>query len=345
MRTSTRLAFISTASVAMLALAGCGGGATDAGSSGDGGGDVAPTTMKLALNQTEEHPSFIALEAFGEYLTEATEGRWNIEVYPNSTLGDQAEYVQSVGDGVIDLAVVSAPQLENLSKDFVVFSLPTVFESIDHQMEVLADDEVVGELYTSLEESNNITVVGGLTQGARSVYTKDAAAETPEDLEGKKIRVQESPVFIEMVNALGASPTPMAFAEVYTGLQSGVIDGAENNEVSYFTQKHFEVAPFFSYTRHLIGADFLISNTDTLSEMSEEDREAFDEGWTQTWEQHTDLWTSATEDAIEGAEAGGATFIEVEGEEYVDALTPLLDEFITTDSQQSLYDAIKASAE
>ena len=212
-------------------------------------------------------------------------------------------------------------------------------------MSVLSDDEVVGDVYASLEESDSITVVGGLTQGARSIYLKDKIAETPDDLAGKKIRVQESPVFISMINALGASPTPMAFSEVYTGLQGGVIDGAENNEISYFTQKHYEVAPFFSFTRHLIGADFLISNTDTLAEMSEEDRAAFDEGWTKAWEQHTELWNSETEKAIAGAEEGGATFEEVDSEAFVDALTPLLDEFITTDSQQELYDDIRASAE
>jgi tripartite ATP-independent transporter DctP family solute receptor len=342
MHKTARLAVIATTAIAALTLAAC--------SSGNPGDDstapaeeVKPTTMKLALNQTEEHPSFIALEAFGERLAEATDGRWNIEVHPNSTLGDQAEYIQSVSSGVFDLAIVSAPQLENVSKDFVVFSLPTVFDSIDSQMEILADDEIVGDLYTSLEDSNNITVVGGFTQGARSIYVKGGAAETPDDLAGKKIRVQESPVFISMINALDASPTPMAFGEVYTGLQSGVIDGAENNEISYFTQKHFEVAPFFSYTRHLIGADFLIINTPTLDTMSEEDRAAFDEEWDKTWQEHTELWASETEEAIAGAKAGGATFTEVDGDAFVDALEPLLDEFITTDSQKALYDAIKGA--
>ncbi|WP_157157234.1 MULTISPECIES: TRAP transporter substrate-binding protein [unclassified Diaminobutyricimonas] len=342
MHKTTRLAFIATTAIAALTLVACSGGGTND-STAAPAEDVKPTTLKLALNQTEEHPSFIALEAFGERLAEATDGRWNIEVHPNSTLGDQAEYIQSVSSGVIDLAIVSAPQLENVSKDFVVFSLPTVFDSIDSQMEILADDEIVGDLYTSLEDSNSITVVGGFTQGARSVYVKDAAAEAPDDLAGKKIRVQESPVFISMIEALEASPTPMAFGEVYTGLQSGVIDGAENNEISYFTQKHFEVAPFFSYTRHLIGADFLIINTPTLDKMSEEDRAAFDEGWEQTWQEHTDLWASETEEAIAGAEAGGATFTEVDGDAFVDALEPLLDKFITTDSQKALYDAIKGA--
>jgi tripartite ATP-independent transporter DctP family solute receptor len=345
MRRTTRIALLATTAIGALTLAGCGGGGGAGAGSATSGGDAAPKTMKLALNQTEEHPSYIALEAFGEHLSEATDGRWNIEVYPNSTLGDQTEYVQSVGDAVFDLAVVSAPQLENLEDDFVVFSLPTVFDSIDHQMSVLSDEEIVGDVYSSLEESNNVTVVGGLTQGARSIYTKDGIAETPEDLAGKKIRVQESPVFLAMIEALGASPTPMAFAEVYTALQSGVIDGAENNEISYFTQKHYEVAPFFSYTRHLIGADFLIINSDTLASMSDEDREAFDEGWTQAWTEHTDLWTTQTDEAVAQAEAGGATFEEVDSDAYMEALEPLLDEFITEDSQRELYDSIRGAAE
>lgn len=343
MRTMKGIALLSTTLVASLALVSCSGSTDNAG--GDNGGSSGEThTMKLALNQTEEHPSFIALEAFAEDLAEATDGRWDIQVYPNSTLGDQNEYLQSVSDGVIDLAIVSAPQLENLQKDFVIFSLPTVFDSIDHQMATLSDPAVVGDVYASLEESNNITVIGGFTQGARNMYTKDGLVETPADLEGKKIRVQESPVFIAMIEALGGSPTPMAYSEVYTGLQSGVIDGAENNEISYATQKHFEVAPFYSNTQHLIGADFLIINTDTLGEMSEEDRAAFDAAWTTAWTDHTSMWKTQTEDAIAEAKAGGATFGDVDTAAFTKALSPLLDEFITTDSQQALYDAIRANA-
>ena len=209
MRKTTRFALVASSAVAALMIGACSNGTTTpedpeettTATAGETASEeesapaenVEPTVMKLALNQPEDHVSYIALEAFGEDLKEATDGRWDIEVHANSTLGNQDEYVQSVGQGVIDMAVVSAPQLENLSKDFTIFSLPTVFESIDHQMKVLADDEIVGDLYTSLEDSNGITVVGGLTQGARSIYTKDAIAQTPEDLAGKKIRVQESP--------------------------------------------------------------------------------------------------------------------------------------------------------
>ncbi|WP_109472325.1 TRAP transporter substrate-binding protein [Ornithinimicrobium cavernae] len=341
MRTTSRLALTGIATVAALTLAACGGsgGGSDSAAGGDG------KTMKLALNQNEEHPSFIALEAFGEELSEATDGRWDIEVYPNATLGAQDETIQLVSDGGVDLSIVSAPQLENLNKDFVIFSLPTVFDSVESQMAVINDPAVVGDVYGSLEESHSFSVIGGITQGARSFYVKDGPVETPADLEGKKIRVQESPVFIAMIEALGASPTPMAYGEVYTGLQSGVIDGAENNEVSYFTQKHFEVAPYFSYTNHLVGADFLIANTGVLDSMTEEDRAAFDEAWQNTADNHTQLWGEATEKAITDAEAGGATFNEVDAQAFTDALSPLIDQFVTSDSQRALYDAIAAATE
>jgi tripartite ATP-independent transporter DctP family solute receptor len=342
MRTTRKLLVGATAGLVALALSGCGGGGEAGGGSGEA---AAPKTLRLALNQTEEHPSYIALDEFGQRLSEATEGRWTIDVYPNETLGAQAESLQLVGDGAVDMAIVSGAQLETLSPDFLALSVPTVFDSIEHQMSVVNDDEIVGDLYTSLEESNNLTVLGGFTQGGRNFYTKDAAVRTPADLAGKKVRVQESELFIALTEALGASPTPMAFGEVYTGLQSGVIDGAENNEVSYFTQKHFEVAPFFSYTEHIIGTDYLIINSDLLAEMSEEDRAVLDEEWTTTWEQHTELWTEATDKAIADAEAGGATFSEVDAAAFSEALEPLVDEFLTEDSQKELYEAARAAAQ
>src|SRR5690606_19634570 len=117
---------------------------------------------------------------------------------------------------------------------------------------VVHDPEIVGDLYASLEGSNDLTVMGGFTQGSRHVYVKNEISSLA-DLDGVKIRVQESELNLAMIRALGGSPTPMAFGEVYTALQSGVLDGAENNEVSYYTQNHYEVAPFFTNTNHLVG--------------------------------------------------------------------------------------------
>ncbi|MGQ7787515.1 TRAP transporter substrate-binding protein [Nesterenkonia sp. PF2B19] len=333
--TRTPIIISSVATVTLL-LSACGGEAADGADAGQ--------TLRLALNQSEDHPSYIALENFNDHLAENTEG-WEIDVYPNETLGAQAEALQLVSDGSVDMAIVSGAQLENLNDDFMVFNLPRVFDDVDHQMDVIHDPEITGDLYASLEDSHSFTVLGGFTQGARSVYTTDGPIETPEDLSGQNLRIQESPINIAMAEALGGSATPMAYGELYTGLQSGVVDAAENNEVSYYTQGHYEVAPYWSYTNHLVGLDYLIINSDVLDSMSEEDRATFDEGWAAAHQEHTELWAEATEEAIAGAEAGGAEFSEVDDEAFDDELTAMVEEFITTDSQQELHDAARDAAE
>lgn len=333
-------AFAVMGSVAAMALAltACGGGSGSA----DGGADG--KTMRLALNQTETHPSYIALDSFGERLSESTEGRWDIDVYANETLGAQQEAIQLVSDGTVEMAIVSGTQLENLNEDFRVFNLPQVFDDVEHQMKVVGDEEITGELYSSLEDQK-ITVLGGFTQGTRSVYNTEKPINTPEDLAGMKIRVQESDVHMKMIELMGGSATPMAFGEVYTALQSGVLDGAENNEISYLTQKHNEVAKYFSNTNHLVGLDYLVINTDVLAEMSEEDRAAFDAEWDAAVTEHTDLWLSETDAAIKELEAAGTKFNDVDAEAFRTALQPLIDEYVTTDSAKALYEATRAAAE
>jgi tripartite ATP-independent transporter DctP family solute receptor len=242
------------------------------------------------------------------------------------------------------MAIVSGTQLENLNEDFRVFNLPQVFDDVEHQMKVVGDDEITGELYSSLEDQK-ITVLGGFTQGTRSVYNTEKPVNTPEDLAGMKIRVQESDVHMKMIELMGGSATPMAFGEVYTALQSGVLDGAENNEISYLTQKHNEVAKYFSNTNHLVGLDYLVINTDVLAEMSEGDRAAFDTEWDAAVTEHTDLWLSETEAAIKELEAAGTKFNDVDAEAFRTALQPLIDEYVTTDSAKALYEATRAAAE
>lgn len=332
-----RKTFTVIASVAAMALAltACGGSAGSAG--GDG------KTMKLALNQTEQHPSYIALDNFGKNLSEATESRWDIDVYANETLGAQQEAIQLVSNGTVEMAIVSGTQLENLNEDFRVFNLPQVFDSVEHQMKVIGDEKITGDLYSSLE-GQKITVLGGLTQGTRSVYNTDQPVNTPADLAGMKVRVQESDVHMKMIELMGGSATPMAFGEVYTALQSGVLDGAENNEISYLTQKHNEVAKYFSNTDHLVGLDYLVINTDVLNEMTEADRAAFGEQWDAAVTEHTELWLSETDKAVAELEAAGTKFNDVDTEAFREALKPLIDEYVTSDNAKALYEATRAAA-
>lgn len=335
-RSFPRSSFLAIPAAAVLALAGCSGAAVE---------QTDTRTLVLSLNQTEEHPSFIALEQFGDRLSERTGGRLDVEVYPNETLGAQQEVVQLVGDGAVDMAVVSGTQMENLSTGFQVLNLPTVFDDIDHQLSVINDDAVVGELFASLEDSHNLTVLGGLTQGSRHIYTKEGPIERPEDLAGMKIRVQESDIAIDMINAMGASATPMAYGEVYTALQSGVLDGAENNEISYMSQNHNEVAKHMSLTNHLVGLDYVVMSADLLKGMSEQDRQIFEEEWVAASEHHAELWTTQTETAIDEAIESGTITTEPDRQAFDEALQPVVEKYLESPQDREVYESIREAAD
>ncbi|MEE6274111.1 TRAP transporter substrate-binding protein [Georgenia sp. MJ206] len=328
--------------VASLLLAACGGPSDEPadGASGTGDGREIP----LSLNQTEEHPNFLALSEFAENVAERTEGRVNIRVFPNAVLGEQQESVQLVGDGSVGMASISAPQMVNLNEDFMVLDMPLVFDSEEHQMATINDMEIVGELYSSLADSQSLTVLGAYTQGARSVYNSRGPIETPEDLAGLKVRVQESPLHIAMIQAMGGTPTPMPFSEVYTALQGGVIDAAENNAPSYLTQRHYETAPYFSYTNHLIGADFLVVNSELLASFSEEDRAVVEEEFAASVETFMSIWQEQVAAAIEETTAAGAQYNEVDAEAFREVLQPVVDDALETETQRELFEAIRDRA-
>ena len=334
-------AVVGLLAIASLGLTSCADlGGLDLESVGDEG---KTTYIKLALNQAETHPSYIALDNLSSRFEEATDGRWKIEVFPNEQLGSQQEVLQFVKSGAIEMAIVSGTQLENMNKDFQVLNMPTTFSSIDHQMSVIRDQDLMEPLFQSLAASDNISVIGGFTQGTRNLYTTDGAVVTPADLSGKKIRVQESAMHIRMIELMGGSATPLSYGEVYTAMQSGVLDGAENNEVSYVTQNHHEVAPFHSNTEHLVGLDYMVMRHDLLEAMETADRELFLKEWDAAMTEHTDLWNTQTEAAFERAEAAGVEFVQVDEQAFAEALAPIRDEFLTTDFQRDLFEAVRAA--
>lgn len=301
------------------------------------------TYIKLALNQAETHPSFIALDNLSQRFEEATDGRWKIEVFPNEQLGSQQEVLQFVKSGAIEMAIVSGTQLENMNKDFQVLNMPTTFGGIDHQMSVVRDQDLMEPLFQSLADSDNISVIGGFTQGTRNLYTTDRPVVTPADLAGLKIRVQESEMHIRMIQLMGGAATPLSYGEVYTAMQSGVLDGAENNEVSYVTQNHNEVAPYLSNTEHLVGLDYMIMRHDLLEAMSGSDRELFLREWEQAMIEHTELWITETEVAIERATSRGTQLVEVDEAAFAEALAPIREQFLNNDFQRGLYEAVRAA--
>lgn len=224
------------------------------------------------------------------------------------------------------MAYVGGAQLENFSDDFIVFNLPYIFDSQDHQRAVINDPEIIGELYTSLEEQN-IRVLAGFHGGVRNVYNSVQPVNTPEDMAGMKIRVQESDTHIEMLNLMGGSATPMAQGEVYTAIQTGVLEGGENNELVYVDLKQLEVAEYYSYTRHLMVPDYLIINP-TVYEGFGENQEAFDEAIAWAVEREAELWVEKVEEAIATAEEAGAQFNEADTDAFAEILVPFSEESV-----------------
>lgn len=301
-------------------------------------------TLKVAFNQPESHPQFKSMEKFGEEFNGLTDGAYDFEISPNEILGAQRETVELVQSGTIAMSIVGGSLLENINEDFSVFNLPYVFDSIDHQMSVVNDHEIVGDLYNSIED-DGIIVLGAFHGGVRNVYTDKHPINTPEDLNGLKIRVMESDTNVQMLKKMGGVGTPMGQGEVYTAIQSGVLDGGENAELIYNDLKHVEVAPYYSYTQHLMVPDYLIINADLFNSMSEEEQVSFTEEFSKAIDLEVELFAEEVESAKKELEENGAEFNDVDISVFQKEVEPLIEEKLTTDKAKELYDQVRAAVE
>lgn len=344
-----RIAAVGTAALVATALTACGGFDTPAEGGGDeasggAGAAEAETVFKVAFNQNAEQPEAVAMTHLGERLAERTDGRYSLEVFPNETLGAQKDTVELVQAGTVDFALVAGSLLENFNPDFVALNMPFAYDSQEHQEAVLNDPEITGDVYSSIEDQN-ISVLGGFSAGTRSVYNSEKPITEPADLAGMKIRVMESDTNTRMMELMGGTGTPMGQGEVYTAIQSGVIEGGENNESIYANLKHAEVAPYYSYTNHLMIPDLLITSPAVFDAMSEEDQAVFLEELQAAFDESSELTTQVMTDSKAAAEEAGAEFNEPDVEPFREAVAPLLDEKLTTDTSRDLYDAVRAAAE
>jgi len=354
MRRNKALSITALLGATVLGLTACSAGTaapaaqeTSAGAGAGGAADSGPadTTFKIAFNQGETHPQFVALDEMGDRIKERTEGRYDVEVFPNETLGAQRETIELVQSATIEMAMIGGPLLENFNTDFVVLNLPFLFESQEQQASFLNDPEVVGDLYSSLDEQN-IHVMGGFHGGVRNLYNSQKPINTPADLAGMKIRIIESDTNIEMMRLMGGTGTPMGQGEVYTAIQSGVLDGAENNELIYSDLKHAEIAPYYSYTRHLMFPDYLIVNPGVFDGLSQEDQDVFTEELATAIEEADAGFVAQVETATESAEAAGAQFNEVEdADAFREAVAPLNESKLTSDLTREIYSKIQAAGE
>ncbi|AJY45524.1 TRAP transporter substrate-binding protein [Martelella endophytica] len=302
------------------------------------------TVFEIAFNQPETHPQYKAMERFGEALAERTNGEYTVKIFPNELLGAQKETVEMAQTGTIAMSLAAASLLESWNPDFVVFNLPYVFDSMEHQKSVVNNPEIVGDLYNSVADQG-IVVVAAFTAGSRNVYLKDRPVETPADLSGEKIRVMQSQTNIDMMNMMGGNGIAMGQGEVYTAIQTGVLDGGENNEVTYWSLKHSEIAPYFSYTQHLMIPDYLVMNVDMYEDLPDDVKQIFTEELQKAADYEFDVFAEDAAKSRALAEEAGATFNEVDLQPFRDAVRPLTEQKLTSDVTKKIYAQMHGEAQ
>ena len=298
------------------AMAGCG-------STGSAQDSTDRTIVRIGHNQATDHPTHISLLAFEEYIEDKLGDKYDVEVYPSELLGSQTDMVQLTQTGAIDFCVASNSILETFSENYTIFNMPYLFASSDAYHAAMDDPEITDPIFESTKKAG-FEAVTWIDAGTRNFYTVSKPIETPADLKGLKIRVQQSPTNVEMMNLLGGSATPMGFGEVYTALQSKVIDGAENNEMALTSNGHGDVCKYYSYDMHQMIPDILIGNCAFLDEMPEEDRAIFEEGFALVNQVEREEWTKAVEAEKDKAQnEQGVQFLYPDTKPFQEICTPM----------------------
>lgn len=298
--------------------------------------------IRIGHNQSSNHPTHIALLAFRDYIHEHLGDKYVVEVYPSELLGSQTDMVQLTQTGAIDYCVASNAILETFSKNYEIFNLPYLFASKEAYHNVM-DDEVITETIFNSTQQAGFLAVTWLDAGTRNFYTVNKPIEKPSDLKGLKIRVQQSPTNIEMMRLLGGSATPMGFGEVYTALQSNIIDGAENNELALTDNGHGDVCKYYSYDMHQMVPDILIGNTAFVEDLLEEEKEIFQEGYLLINRIQREEWVEAVDAAKEKAMTEQKVqFIYPDQMPFVEACKPLHENVLSKNEEiRPVYERIQ----
>jgi tripartite ATP-independent transporter DctP family solute receptor len=288
------------------------------------------------------YPTVEAVKHMGEQLGKETDGRLGVKVYPNGALGSERDTIEQLKIGGLDMMRVNAAALNNVVPETIVTALPFIFRSEEHMHSVL--DGPVGDEILGAMDKEGMVGLAFYDSGARSIYTANKPVMSLADLRGMKIRVQQSDLFVALIEALGANPTPMPYGEVYTALKTGIVDAAENNLPSYESSRHFEAAPNYSLTEHSMVPEVLVFSKLIWDRLPEEDQALVRKAAKDSVPHMRKLWDEREAKARQTVEASGAKISAIEDKQaFVDAVQPLYARFAGTPELQGLVQKIQAS--
>lgn len=287
---------------------------------------LSATVLKLSHNQNRSHPVHKALQHMAKEAKTLSDGELVIRIYPDAQLGKQRESLELVQKGALALAKSNAAELEAFSKPYGIYNLPYLFNDNEHFHRVMESD--IGQKILESSKDKGFIGLAYLDAGSRNFYA-NKPIKSPEDLKGLKVRVQPSQTAVNMVKYLGGNPTPLAYGELYTALQQGVVDAAENNIPSFTLSRHNEVAKFFSEDEHTMVPDVLVISTEIWNKLAEKDQLALKEAANKASVKMRELWKASEETQKANAMKQGITFVEVDKAPFKAAVEPM-------------YEAIKA---
>lgn len=284
-------------------------------------------TLRAADNQPQDYPTVQGLYFMADYLESVSDGRIQMEVFPGGQLGDERSTIEQMQLGVIDIVRTSTSPVGEFYTPMGVFSLPYVFRDEAHFWKVL-QGAIGRQLLDGLQEVDMVGLAY-YDSGSRSFYTSKVPIRGVEDLEGLRFRTQQSQVVLDMMEVLGAEAVPMAFEEVYSSLQTGVIDGAENNFPSYgpFGVSHFEVAPYYTLDSHSRVPEVVMISKITWDELSPEDQRLIREAAQASVAVQAALWDDLVQESREAVVEAGTEVITVEVEAFQEAMEPVYEQY------------------
>lgn len=287
-------------------------------------------TLKLSHNQDTSTPVHQAMAFMAKRAAELSDGELKIRIYPNAQLGSQRESLELVQNGALDMAKSNAAELEAFAKAYSAFNMPYLFSDREHYYRALESE--LGRHILDSSADNGFIGVTYYDAGARSFYASKPIT-SPDDLKGMKVRVQPSPTAVEMINRLGGNPTPLAFGELYTALQQGVVDAAENNIPSMTLNRHSEVVKYFSMDEHTMVPDVLVISTNSWKKLSDNERNALIQAAAESMQEMKTIWADAEVAERQAAEKIGVEFVEVDKAPFQQAVEPMFVELQQKDAE------------
>lgn len=298
-------------------------------------------TLRSADVHPDGYPTIEGVKHMGRLLQERTGGRIRIQVFHSRQLGDEKDSLEQTRLGVIDMTRVNTAPLNNLVPETLVAGLPFLFRDTGHMQRTM--DGPIGEEIGRACLPHNLVALCYYDAGARCFYTRAKPARTPEDLRGMKIRVQQSDMWVSMMRAFGANATPLPYGEVYSALQTGVVDGAENNFPSFLTARHFEVAKHYALTEHSLTPEILAMSKRSFDRLAKPDQEIVRQAARESVGPMREAWVKMEVDARRQVEAGGAQVVAADKEAFAKLVQPVYDQFVKDDRLRKLVERIRAA--